>query len=89
MRCIVVGNAKKDLAVQILDSFFESNAFSLCMGNQVSLQHLPTMQEGGPSGDAPRSGQKMLSGLFAKAHTQATGLLAKVCVCFIYVVCGC
>ena len=46
---------------------------------QISLQHLPTMQAGGSSGEAPLSGpNKMLSGLFAKAHTQATGLLAKV-----------
>lgn len=46
---------------------------------QISLQHLPTMQAGGASGEAPLSGpNKMLSGLFAKAHTQATGLLAKV-----------
>lgn len=46
---------------------------------QISLQHLPTMQAGGGSDEAPVSGpNKMLSGLFAKAHTQATGLLAKV-----------
>lgn len=46
---------------------------------QISLQHIPTMQAGGASGEAPLSGpNKMLSGLFAKAHTQATGLLAKV-----------
>lgn len=46
---------------------------------QVSLQHLPTMQAGGASGEAPLSGpNKMLSGLLAKATTQATGLLAKV-----------
>lgn len=45
---------------------------------QVSLQHLPTMQSTGASGEAPRSGPQMLSGLFAKAQTQATGLLAKV-----------
>eukprot|EP00752_Nemacystus_decipiens_P008016 g7163.t1 len=45
---------------------------------QISLQHLPTIQAGGASGEAPLSGpNKMLSGLFAKAHTQATGLLAK------------
>ncbi|CAM9320577.1 unnamed protein product [Sphacelaria rigidula] len=44
---------------------------------QVSLQHLPTMQAGGTSGDSPRSGPKMLSGLLAKAQNQATGLLAK------------
>eukprot|EP00903_Cladosiphon_okamuranus_P008567 g8220.t1 len=45
---------------------------------QISLQHLPTMQAGGASGEAPLSGpNKMLSGLFAKAHTQATGLLSK------------
>lgn len=38
------------------------------------------MQAGGASGEAPLSGpNQMLSGLFAKAHTQATGLLAKVC----------
>ncbi|CAN0422941.1 unnamed protein product [Ectocarpus sp. 12 AP-2014] len=45
---------------------------------QISLQHLPTMQAGGGSAEAPLSGpNKMLSGLFAKAQTQATGLLAK------------
>ncbi|CAN0544556.1 unnamed protein product, partial [Ectocarpus sp. 12 AP-2014] len=45
---------------------------------QISLQHLPTLQAGGGSAEAPLSGpNKMLSGLFAKAQTQATGLLAK------------
>ena len=46
---------------------------------QISLQHLPTMQAGAASGEAPRAGRnQMLSGLFAAAQTQATGLLAKV-----------
>ncbi|CAM9193347.1 unnamed protein product [Choristocarpus tenellus] len=45
---------------------------------QVSLQHLPMMQAGDAQGDPPRSGpNKMLQGLLAKAHTQATGLLSK------------
>ncbi|CAM9315596.1 unnamed protein product [Discosporangium mesarthrocarpum] len=45
---------------------------------QVSLQHLPTVQVGGVSGEAPRSGpNKIFQGLLAKATTKATGLLAK------------
>lgn len=45
---------------------------------QVSLQHLP-MQAAAASGEDPSAGtNQMFSGLFAKAQTKATGLLAKV-----------
>lgn len=53
--------------------------FAVPVLSQVSLQHLPTMQSTGTSGEAPRSGPKMLSGFLAKAQTQATGLLSMVC----------
>lgn len=66
--------SRQELAEYSLSLDFDDTALL-----QISLQHLPTMQAGGSSGEAPLSGpNKMLSGLFAKAHTQATGLLAKV-----------
>lgn len=54
-------------------------AMAPLMFPQISLQHLPTMQAEAASGASPRTGRnQMLSGLFAAAQTQATGLLAKV-----------